>query len=337
MPEPNLGQETATVWEALVGPKGPTDNIFNSRALFFSMAGGGMKGLKSGEGFQGKESSEGGRVFEYTLEYAVNTNFRSYGQFAQLDLAWIPVFDATRWDIKTASGTVNWTDLEIAKCQGRSAKIDILDDKLTNAKNSHIDDMNKQMLGVATASVDNITSIKDIISATPAASLVIGGINQQTFPFWRNKQTSGALTALPFDNLRPALRSMYNQCSRGGLLEHPTAILFRRQEFEGYESTMIPNERFTVENKNKDGQGAFDNDALQFKKASCFYDEDLDVNDAFLYNPKWLKIAFLKGFWMKMRDRMEPVNQLSYSQAIRTHWALTTNQRRRLGRVTGIT
>jgi len=337
MPDPNLGQEVATVWESVMNPDGPTDNIFNSRAFFFSLAGGGQKGLKSGTGFQGKQSSAGGRVFEYTLEYATNSNFRSYGQFATLDLAFVDVFDAARYDIKTAAGTVNWTDLEMAKAQDSSAKIDVISDKLENGKNSHIDNMNKQLLGVAAASADNVLSIKDLISTTPTASVSIGGINQNLWPFWRNKQTSGALTALAFDNLRPALRSIYNQCSRGGLLESPTAILFRRQEFEGYESTLIPGERFTTADKANNGQGAFMNDVLKFKGAECFYDEDLDVANAYVYNPKYLKIAFLKGFWMKIRDKIEPVNQLTSSQAIRTHWALTSDQRRRLGVVSGIT
>lgn len=337
MPDPNLGQEVASVWESVITPDGPVDNIFNSRALFYSLAGGGQKGLKTGVGFAGKVSSPGGRVFESDIEYAINTNFRSYGQFANLDLNFVDVFDGARWDIKTAAGTVNWTDLEMAKAQDPSTKYPIIKKKLDNGKDSHVDDMNKQLLGVAAVSVDNILSIKDLISATPAANVAVGGINQLNFPFWRNKQTLGTLTALPFDNLRAAMRSIYNQCSRGGLLEHPTAVLFRRTEFEGFESTLIPNERFTVDNKNKDGQGAFMNDVLKFKGAECFYDEDLDVATAFLYNPKYLQIAFLKGFWMKIRPSIEPINALTSSQAIRTHWAFTTNQRRRLGCVTVIT
>lgn len=337
MADVNLGQEVATVWESVLNPEGPTDNIFNSRAFFFSLAGGGQKGLKSGKGFQGKQASAGGRVFEFSLEYAVNTNFRSYAQFDQLDLAWIPVFDAARYDIKTASGTVNWTDLEIAKCQDSAAKVEIIPAKLENGKNSHIDDMNKQLLGVASgAAGNNVVPITDMISATPSSSLVVGGINQQTWAFWRNKQTAGTQSVSAYDNLRPAMRSIYNQTSRGGLLETPTACLFRRTEFEGYESTLVPQERFTTADKENNGQGAFNNDVLKFKSAFAYYDEDLNVASCFLYNPKNLKIAYLKGYWMKIRDTITPVNQLTASQAIRTHWALCTDQRRRLGVVTAI-
>ena len=334
---PDLGQEVATVWESVLNPDGPTDNIFNSRALFYSLAGGGQKGLKSGAGFAGKVSSSGGRLFEFTIEYAANPNFQAYGQFGSLDLAYVDVFDAARYDIKTAAGTVNWTDLEMAKAQEPSAKIDVIDDKLENGKNCHVDDMNKQLLGVQVPSPENVVSIKDMISATPTASLVIGGINQQTWPFWRNKQTAGTLTGLAYDNLRPHCAASTTSARAAGWSSTPRRSCSAGRSSRATSPPSSPTSGSPPPTRSNNGQGAFDNDVLKFKAAEAFYDEDLDVNDAFLYNPKWLKIAYLKGYWMKIRDKIEPVNQLTSSQAIRTHWAFTTDQRRRLGRVTNIT
>lgn len=336
MPDPNIGETAAATWEELINPDGPTDNIFPSSAFFYSMVGGGQKGLKSGEGFSGKVGTPGGRLIEASVQYAVNTNFKFYGQFAQLDLVSVPVFDAARYPWKTAAGTVDWTDLEIAMNQEPAQKINLLDEKLANGKRSHEDNMNKAFLGVLPPAADNPLSIKDIISATPAVG-VVGGIDAALWPFWRNKQTSGSAGAdPPGSNLRAAMRSIYNQCSRGGLVEVPTATLGRRQEMELYESLLVPQERFTTADKDKNGQGAFNNDVLKFKNTEVFYDEDLDVPDFFMYTPKYLKIAFLRGYWMKMSDKLEPVNQLTYTQKIRTHCNLVTDQRRRLGRITDI-
>lgn len=341
MAVPDIGETAAATWEAIVNPEGPTDNIFNSRALFYSLAGGGQKGLKTGIGFQGKRSIAGGRVFEASLEYVINPTFKAYGQFAQLDIQQIDVFDAARFEQKTAAGTVNWNDLELAQNQEPSQKIDLLDKKLGNGKDSHIDSMNKQLLGVAPPSVDNVVSIQTIISSTPGApGDIVGGIDANLWPFWRNKQTAGTATVSPGDNLRAAMRSISNQCSRGGLVDQPTAALSTRAVFELYESLLIPQERFTVDNKEKDGQGAFNNDVLKFKKSEIFFDEDLNapvnLGNLYFYHPKYLYIAYLKGYWMKIREKLEPVNQLMYSQAIRTHWAFMTDQRRRLGVVTAI-
>ena len=47
MADPNQGQIIATVWENQIGNK-PNDNIFNSRAFFYSLAAGGQSGHQKG-------------------------------------------------------------------------------------------------------------------------------------------------------------------------------------------------------------------------------------------------------------------------------------------------
>ena len=336
MADPNLGQVTATVWEQVIG-RTPNDNIFNSRAFFYSLSGGGNPGLKKGVGFDGRDASAGGRVFDFTLEYAVNTTFKSYSEMETLDTTRIDVFDAARYDWKISAGTVVWSDLEELRAQADAGKIDLIASKLDNGKNSHINSMNTQLLsdGTGNGSKD-MSGLKNIISTTPTTGTV-GSINRANFAFWRNKQTSGAQTTSAFDNLRASMRSIYNQCSRGGLAEEPTAALTTRTVFEGYESLLVASERFTVDDKNTDGQGAFANAKLKFKGADLFYDEDLDTDNMYFYNPKYLKLVYLKGAWMKMKDRIEPANQLAAIQRLFTVANLATNNSRRLGVVSAIT
>ena len=334
MPDPNLGQITATVWESVIG-KSPNDNIFSSRAFFFSLAGGGDAGLKKGVGFQGRDASAGGRVFDFSLEYAVNSTFKSYSEMEQLDTTRVDVFDAARYDWKINAGTVVWSDLEELRAQADSGKIDLIAAKLENGKNSHIDAMNRQLLSDGTGNGGkDMSGIKQIISATPTSGTV-GGINRANFSFWRNKQTSATGTA--FDTLRAGMRSIYNQCSRGGMIDAPTAALTTRTVFQGYEGLLQANERFTTDDKANNGQGAFQNASLKFKGATLFYDEDLDTDNLYFYNPKFLKLIYLKGAWMKMKDRIEPANQLAAIQRVFTVANLATNQSRRLGVVTAIT
>jgi hypothetical protein len=334
MSDVNLGQVSATAWENQIG-KTPNDNIFNSRAFFYSLAGGGAAGLKKGVGFEGRDAAGGGRVFDFTLEYAANSTFKSYSEMEQLDTTRIDVFDAARYDWKINAGTVVWSDLEELRVAGGSGKIDLIADKLENGKNSHINAMNTQLLGDGTGNGGkDMSGIKQIISATPTTGTV-GSINRANFSFWRNKQTTA--TGTNFDTLRAGLRSIYNQCSRGGMIDAPTAILTTRTVFQGYEGLLIANERFTADDKSNNGQGAFENASLRFKGASMFYDEDLDTDNAYLYNPKFLKLVYLKGAWMKMKDRIEPANQLAAIQRVFTVANLATNNSRRLGVVSAIT
>lgn len=335
MPDPNLGQIVATVWEQQVGNK-PNDNIFTSRAFFYSLAGGGPKGLKSGVGFEGRQGVPGGRTFDFTLEYAVNPTFRSYGEFENLDTTRTDVFDAARFDWKTSAGTIVFSDLEELRAQSDSGKIDLIAGKLENGRNSHINDMNVQLLGNGTGNGGkNMNGLQNIISTTPTTGTV-GGISRANFAFWRNKQTSGAQSVSAFDNLRAAMRSIYNQCSLGGIIAAPTAALTDRTSFEGYESLLIANERFTTDDKKNDGQGAFANESLKFKGATLFYDESAPASNMYFYNPKYLKLIYLKGAWMKMKEKVEPSNQLSMVYRLFTIANLGTNNSRHLGVVSAI-
>jgi len=336
MADPNLGQVTATVWENVVGRK-PNDNIFDSRAFFFSLAGGGNPGLKKGVGFEGRDGLGGGRVIEITLEYAVNPNFHSVGEMETLDTTRIDTFDAARYDWKISAGTVVWSDLEELRAAAGSGKIDLIASKLENGRQSHITDMNNQLLGDGTGNGGkNMNGLKNAISSTPTTG-TFGGINRANFAFWRNKQTSGTQTASAFDNLRAAMRSIYNQCSRGGMIDAPTAALTTRTVFEGYESLLIANERFTVDDKDNNGQGAFANASLKFKGASLFYDEALDTDNMYFYNPKFLKLIYLNGGWITMKKVIEPANQLASVQRLFTVANLASNNSRRGGVVTSIT
>ena len=231
MADPAIGQVAASVWEAKIGKK-PTDNIFNSRALFYALG---------KDGF--KEDVAGGRLFEFTIEYAENTTHAMQGELDEIDTTRIDVFDAARYNQKIAAGTVTYSELERLRNMGDNAKFDVIAAKLQNSKNSHISLLNRQMWGDGTGGND-IDGIQKLISITPTTGTV-GGISRSSFSFWRNRQASGAKTSTAYDNLRSALTSVHNQCSLGGDENAPTAVLMDRATLEGLESTMVTLARYT--------------------------------------------------------------------------------------------
>lgn len=324
MADPNQGQSVAAYWEAVVGDK-PTNNIFNSRALLFALKDGGFMEVVSG-----------GRLFEVTIEYAENTTFKSYGEFETLDTTRIDVFDCARYDQKIVAGTVNFSDLELARNQEPNRKIDVLNAKLENGKNSNISALNRQMWGDGTGNGGkDINGVGNIISSTPTTGTV-GGINRGTFSFWRNRQNSGAKTTTAFDNLRSSMTTTFNQCSLGGVENAPTSGVTDRASLEGYESLLVAIERITRDQKASGGDIAFLNDAIMFKGIPIFYDEDATAGELRFLNPDFLKMMYLKGAWMKMKDPVEPANQLSRIYRVETFGNMGTNGSRYLGVVTAI-
>lgn len=323
MPDPQLGQVAASVWEQKLGDK-PTDNFFNSRAFFFSL---GKKGMR--------EEADGGRLIEYSLEYAENTTFRAYTEMELLDTTRIDVFDAARYEWRINAGTVVYSELERLRAAAGSRKFNVIAEKLENGKDSHINQMNIQCLG-ATTGGPGIDGLQAIIADNPVTG-IIGGIDGGTWAFWRNKTAAGTMGTQPFDNLNAAFRSMYNQVSSGGVDELPTAILTSRTVIEGYESRLTINARYMREDRKNSGDAGFMNDALMFKAVPIFYDEAAPAGKAYFYNNRNLKIAYLKGGWMKMYPEVDPANQLANVHKVATFANLITNNRRRLGVVHTIT
>ena len=318
MADPAIGEVAASVFEKKFGKK-PTDNIFTSRALFFALG---------KDGF--KEKAGGGRLYEDSVEYAENTTHAMQGEMDTLDTTRIQVFDAVRFNIKIAAGTVVYSDLEELRAAGGEEKFELIGAKLENGKKSQEALLNRQCWGTG-GGANDIDGLQKLISITPTTGTV-GGINRANFSFWRNKQTSGAKTSTAFDNLRSSLTSIHNQCSLGGTENIPTAVLTDRATLEGYESTLVTLARYKTDGK---GDAAFMNEALQFKGLPIMYDEDAPAGEARFVNSKFLKFRYHR--WMHMDPAVDPANQLSNVHKLSTFGNLTTKASRHLGVVSSIT
>lgn len=319
MAAPNLGQVGATVFEKVVS-RDPADNVFKSWLI--------LKLLKENDGFA---KEDGGAQIEEPLEYAENTTFRSFSDLETLDTTRIDVFDAARFPWKEVGGTIVFSEIEKNRAQGESAKIDLVARKVENGKNSAYAVINRMFYGDGTGNGGkDIGGLALLVSSTPTVGTV-GGINRGLFSFWRNRQVSGTKTTTAFDNLRGAMRSQYNSCSKGANEEQPQWIVFDQTSLEGYESTLVVNERFTTKDE---GNGGFKNDVLKFKTAKVTFDEDMPAATGFTLNGRNLKFRYLT--WMKTFPPVDPANQFADITKVLTQGNMSINNPRRLGVITFI-
>lgn len=322
MADPNLGQLGATLFEATSGK--PEDNIFLSQL--------GLKILKDHDGFEDL-SSEGGSLIEETLEYAENTTAHSYGEQDLLDTNKVDTFDAARFEWKTLAATLTFTEQEMLRITGKNAKIKVASARVENTKKSMTADWNRQFYQAGTGNGGKDMGGVDLYVPTDPTTGTVGQINAGTFPFWRSRQTSGAKTTNAYDNLRSAMELIYNTCSKGAYEEHPEWFVFHQTDFQGYAKTLTANERF-VDKKSADG--GWNNKVFAFKGAMVTFDEDIQsAGAAWCLNGRNLKFKYLA--WMKTLKEVQPGNQLSRVTRIMTYGNLTTNNRRRLGKITLIT
>lgn len=321
MPDPNRGQRIASNWEAVVKTK-PEEQIHNDYWLFNRMS--------EGEGFLGLS---GGDFISGPIEYALNASVSSYTDTDPISTTRYDVFDRYEYNWKEHAGSVLMSDLEADRNAGEGQVFDLLPAKLENLRMSLRADINSDMHSDSTGnSGKDCDGLGNLVATDPTTGTV-GGINRANFSFWRSQQTSGAQSSAAFDNLRAAMRSIYNLCSNGVGDQHPTFAVTTRTVFEGYEGLLLANERFTDKS---DGDGGFKNEVIKFKGSKISYDVAATASELRFLNPRFLKLVYKKGSWMKGLPGVRPANQTVEVFLVRCMYNLIATQPRRLGAVTAI-
>ncbi len=322
MADPNRGHRVASNWELVVKTK-PEDQIHDDYWLF--------NRLSQGEGFVGKS---GGDFITQPIEYGLNTTVASYSDLDPIDLTRVDVFDRYEAQWKEYAGTYTLSDLEDDRNAGEGKVFDLRAAKLENLKNSMKGVFNADLFGLGTANGGKVFSgLQLLVSSTPTTGTV-QGVDRATYAFARNQQAAGTQTTSAFDNLRAAMRSIYNLSSNGISGDHPQFGVTTRAVFEGFEGLLLANERFADKST---GDGGFKNEVLKFKGMLLAFDNDCPSGLMYFLNPKFLKLVYKTGSWMKAQAPIRPANQTADTIVIRTMANLFTTNPRRLGVLTAIT
>jgi hypothetical protein len=319
MPNPNVGQRVAANWELVVKTK-PEDQIHDDYWL--------LNQLSKGEGFVGKS---GGDYITCPFEHALNGTVASYSDLDVISTTRSDVFDRYEAQWKEYAGTYVISDLESDRNAGEGQVFDIRAAKLENLKNSIRATFNADLFGAGTANSSKVfTGLQALVASSPSSGTV-QAVDRGSYSFARNQQASGAQTTSAFDNLRASMRSIYNLCSNGISSDHPSFIVTTRTVFEGFEGLLLANEQF---HEKGNGEGAFE--TLTFKGAKISFDNDCPTGLMYFLNPKFLKLVYKSGAWMKAQSPIRPANQTADVIVIRTMANLFTTNPRRLGCLTAI-
>jgi len=322
MANPNVGQRVAANWELVVKTK-PEDQINNDYWLFNQ--------LSQGDGFVGKS---GGDFITCPIEYALNGSVSSYSDLDIINTTRYDVFDRYEAQWKEYAGTYVISDLEDDRNSGEGQVFDLRSAKLQNLLNALRSTFNTDLFSAGTGNGSKVfTGLQALVSSTPTSGTV-QGVDRSVWSFARNQQTSGAQTTSAFDNLRAAMRSIYNLCSNGITDQHPSFGVTTRTVFEGFEGLLLANERFTDK---ASGDGGFKAEVLKFKGMKLSYDVAAPSGTMYFLNPMFLKLVYKTGSWMKAQPAIRPANQTADVIVIRTMANLFATNPRRLGVVSSIT
>lgn len=192
-----------------------------------------------------------------------------------------------------------------------------------------------------------------LIDTTNTRSVTIGGINGNTYSWWRNVATSSTLTT--WAGFKKELYKLYNDCSKGDDGNPPDIALGGQVAFETYHNSLQSLERYVDMNTVNLLNGT---ENLKLKSAVFIWDElvpdtetnaviDSDglgtavgnytVDSVFMVNSEAMEVIVDKESNYSMSPFVQPENQVGVSTAIIDWMGVhTINNRRKCGVLYGI-
>lgn len=212
------------------------DNITNNNAILRKL---GARG--------NVKTFSGGRTIVQELEYAENSTYTRYSGYEVLDISPSDTFTAAEFNIKQAAVGISISGLEQLMNDGPERIIDLLSSRIKNGEKTMQNGITADMYSNGTASSSKqIGGLQLLISDTPASGTV-GGIDRQSFSFWRNiSVTVSALTVAPgAGNVLTSMQNVWSQLVRGN--DGPDLIIQDNNHFNTYWAALTANQRFTKE------------------------------------------------------------------------------------------
>ena len=206
MASPNLSEIITTTLRNRT--KKLADNVTNNTALLSR-----LKDRGNVKPFSG------GRTIVQELEYDENDNFMWAAGYDVLDISPRDVFTAAEFDLKLAYCSVSISGLEMLQNSGPEQVIDLLEARVKNAEKSMVNGLSTGIYSAGTANGGKqIGGLQVLVADDPTASTSVGGINQNTWTFWRNvvfdASTDGG-TAATSTNIQSYMNQLYVQLVRG--------------------------------------------------------------------------------------------------------------------------
>jgi hypothetical protein len=274
-----------------------------------------MKGEKR------KKSVDGGESIVEHLLYEMSTALTKYTGYEPLSLVPQDGMTIARYAWRQIAISVAISGLERRNNQGEAKMIDLWKAKVKQAEQTLRDQLSRDFYG-SNADGKSVDGLGIIVDSTGTC----GGLAASTYPWWASTETaSGSFAAQGLKDMR----TLFNTLSYGN--NKPDGLFTTQSVFEFYEAALQPQERYVNETIANSG---FDN--LRFKNTPLFFDRDCTSGVLFMLNSKNIKWQVHKDADFATTPVVTPNDQDASSSLILVQGNMTTNERRKHGKLTGI-
>jgi len=192
----------------------------------------------------------GGSVIFQELSFAENGNAGWYSGYDLLPVAAQDVISASQFDIKQAACPVVISGLEMLQNAGREQMIDLMEGRLAVAEGTMA---NLLAGGIYSDGTGNggkqVTGLDAAVPVDPTTSATYGGINQQTWTFWRNSVLGGSTETAA--TIQGRMNTLWATLVRG--IDRPDLIVMDSIMWGLYMASLQNQQRFLQAEKAKLG------------------------------------------------------------------------------------
>lgn len=298
------------------------DNIFDVYPTLSWLNG------KLGEALRGNKRLrvlDGGESIVEHVLYEQNTSVGTYSNYDQLDTTPQEGMTIARYTWRQYAGSVTMSGLERRSNQGEAKMIDLLKAKTMQTEMSLRDRLSRDVFGTAVGGSDGKSL--DGLGIMVDSAGTYGGLSATTYTWWAATETaSGSFAARGLNDMRV----LFNTLSWGN--ETPDFIVMPQAAFEYMEATLQPQERYS---NTKAANTGFT--SLTFKNIPVFFDRDATAGVVFMLKSSALNLVVHRDANFSTGKFIEPENQDASTAKILFQGNLTTNERRKNGKLTGVT
>lgn len=294
------------------------------------------------------KGKDGGIACKQNLLYAVSEG-TTYGGYDEIQMSPTDGITQATWEWRQYANSVIISGEEEYK--NNNGLDDLLEAKIQQVELGSQEFFSKYILqgnkaNLSSASIatpytntGNGTTFVDplakLVAFDPTTSTEIGGINQSTYSWWRNRTLT--MTATTEKLFMQQMDNMYNTCSVGEAGGEPDTILVDQTTYEMWRSAYYTYYRRTADSDNNYPFANF-----KFNKARVMWDERVpDVytdalatttyGTAYFLNMKFFQPYYVNGRNFANQPFQKPYNQDAKSSIILWAGTLGVAQRRKQG------
>jgi len=275
----------------------------------------------------------GGRIIYEELSFAQNANAGWYSGYDLLPVAAQDVISAAQFDIKQAACPVTISGLELLQNASKEQMIDLLEARINVAEATMANLISGGLYSDGTgAGGKEITGLGAAVPIDPTTNATYGGINQQTWTFWRNAFKDSANTT----TLLADWNGLWASLVRG--MDRPDLIMVDSLTWAAYTALLQAQQRFATPEV-----GAYGFPTLKFMDADVVLDGGIGGfcpgTTAFFLNTKYLHYRphSARNFVSLSPNKRYAINQDAEVQILAWAGNLTTSGRQFQGRWNGST